>query len=86
MKEKLKCEDGFEPCEKCSGVGWVSMIESDPDCEYARPCPLCKGEGVVDWVRIIMGYAKPKEISINTTAQWKINPVPVKNFKYFRKE
>ena len=62
QKDSTKQENsGFEPCEKCNGVGCVSMIPDDPKCEYAKPCPLCEGEGVVDWVRKIMGYCKPKQ-------------------------
>ena len=89
QKDSTKQENsGSEPCEKCDGVGWISMVPEDPKCEYAKPCPLCEGEGVVDWVRKIMGYCKPKrEVTPDMTGQWKINPVVTNNkFKYFRKE
>lgn len=84
-KENSQSEDGTEPCEKCDGVGWVSMIPDDPNCEYAKPCPLCEGEGVVDWVRKIMGYTKPKrEFDMSMTGQWQIKPAGT-NFKYLLK-
>ncbi|HUU87776.1 MAG TPA: hypothetical protein VMX17_08495 [Candidatus Glassbacteria bacterium] len=73
-QEKLKCEDGFEPCKTCEGCGWVPINEN-PNCEYARPCLMCYGEGVVDWVKIIMGECNPKrEAGLQQAVQWPIKP------------
>lgn len=56
MKEELKYnnKDTFR-CPYCNG-DCFKEIEHAPG--YIRTCPLCDGEGIVDWIKKITGYVK----------------------------
>jgi len=56
--ENSKLPEGTKQCKHCDGDGFVPMKE-DP--MYIRGCPVCKGDGYVDWITYAVGYVKEKE-------------------------
>ena len=62
--ENSNLPDNMKKCKHCNGAGIVSMNPDDPTCEYVKMCPLCKGEGYVDWITYAIGYVEPKGLDM----------------------
>lgn len=57
--EKSDLPDGTKQCKHCNGDRLIPMKE-DP--MYIRRCPVCKGDGYVDWITYAVGYVESKKL------------------------
>lgn len=53
---------GIEQCEECDGLGG----RHDPKSNTLILCPICHGEGYIDWIQKVTG--KPKQHLVETVS------------------
>jgi len=73
MPKKCITKDGLNynnidtfRCPYCKGKRFKELSFAP---NYMRTCPLCNGEGIVDWIKKITGYSE--EVVYDTLNFWK---------------
>lgn len=65
MEEKKTLKEGEIICPKCGGKGGLD-VPGEPD--LRKTCDRCFGDGILDWLEVILGKAKRK-----LTARWTVD-------------